>query len=261
MFVFVCIHLTDSMIDLVKHGEWMLQWVIEWDVYEIDECLGCSQFYLLWVVSRYELWVVFTSIWWWRKCCSSGQEVEKMVFDGKIEQPSKIWILPFVWRVGNSFMLVIFRKKNELPSTVEAFRFEQHRWSCGPANLFRKMAMEIIRNEQKKRQEGFAVCCNNDGIPKKRDCNKWYNKSKWAVDWSKLSWRDIGLAWQDGLGLDHSAESVSGLWLELADSVERGDPKSSYTKSKILSMHRNGTKQSGFRVRAVRSTGKKSSVT
>ncbi|KAI3864315.1 hypothetical protein MKX03_004523 [Papaver bracteatum] len=37
--------------------------------------------------------------------------------------------------------------KNELPSTFKAFRFQQHRWSCGPANLFRKMAMEIIRNE------------------------------------------------------------------------------------------------------------------
>lgn len=37
--------------------------------------------------------------------------------------------------------------KNELPSTFKAFRFQQHRWSCGPANLFRKMALEIIRNE------------------------------------------------------------------------------------------------------------------
>ncbi|XP_057535157.1 glucomannan 4-beta-mannosyltransferase 9-like [Amaranthus tricolor] len=38
--------------------------------------------------------------------------------------------------------------KNELPSTFKAFRFQQHRWSCGPANLFRKMALEIIRNEK-----------------------------------------------------------------------------------------------------------------
>ncbi|XP_026427261.1 glucomannan 4-beta-mannosyltransferase 9-like [Papaver somniferum] len=38
--------------------------------------------------------------------------------------------------------------KNELPSTFKAFRFQQHRWSCGPANLFKKMAMEIIRNEK-----------------------------------------------------------------------------------------------------------------
>ncbi|OIW05845.1 hypothetical protein TanjilG_23631 [Lupinus angustifolius] len=27
-------------------------------------------------------------------------------------------------------------------------RFQQHRWSCGPANLFRKMVMEIIRNKR-----------------------------------------------------------------------------------------------------------------
>ncbi|XP_030962250.1 glucomannan 4-beta-mannosyltransferase 9-like [Quercus lobata] len=38
--------------------------------------------------------------------------------------------------------------KNELPSTFKAFRYQQHRWSCGPANLFRKMAMEIVRNKR-----------------------------------------------------------------------------------------------------------------
>ncbi|XP_066351904.1 probable glucomannan 4-beta-mannosyltransferase 11 isoform X2 [Miscanthus floridulus] len=29
--------------------------------------------------------------------------------------------------------------KSELPSTFKAYRFQQHRWSCGPANLFKKM--------------------------------------------------------------------------------------------------------------------------
>lgn len=38
--------------------------------------------------------------------------------------------------------------KSELPSTFKAFRFQQHRWSCGPANLFRKMFMEIVRNKK-----------------------------------------------------------------------------------------------------------------
>ncbi|XP_022144694.1 glucomannan 4-beta-mannosyltransferase 9-like [Momordica charantia] len=38
--------------------------------------------------------------------------------------------------------------KNELPSTFKAFRFQQHRWSCGPANLFRKMVLEIARNKR-----------------------------------------------------------------------------------------------------------------
>ncbi|KAG4396441.1 hypothetical protein GLYMA_19G184200v4 [Glycine max] len=32
--------------------------------------------------------------------------------------------------------------KNELPSTFKAYRYQQHRWSCGPANLFKKMTME-----------------------------------------------------------------------------------------------------------------------
>lgn len=40
--------------------------------------------------------------------------------------------------------------KSELPSTFKAFRFQQHRWSCGPANLFRKMVMEIVRNDKVK---------------------------------------------------------------------------------------------------------------
>ncbi|KMS98319.1 hypothetical protein BVRB_4g093860 [Beta vulgaris subsp. vulgaris] len=38
--------------------------------------------------------------------------------------------------------------KNELPSTFKAYRYQQHRWSCGPANLFRKMVNEIIKNKK-----------------------------------------------------------------------------------------------------------------
>ncbi|XP_052184633.1 glucomannan 4-beta-mannosyltransferase 9-like isoform X2 [Diospyros lotus] len=38
--------------------------------------------------------------------------------------------------------------KNELPSTFKAYRYQQHRWSCGPANLFKKMAMEIVKNKK-----------------------------------------------------------------------------------------------------------------
>ncbi|XP_020575678.1 probable mannan synthase 11 isoform X2 [Phalaenopsis equestris] len=38
--------------------------------------------------------------------------------------------------------------KCELPSTFNAYRYQQHRWSCGPANLFKKMAMEIITNKK-----------------------------------------------------------------------------------------------------------------
>ncbi|KAG6771797.1 hypothetical protein POTOM_023189 [Populus tomentosa] len=38
--------------------------------------------------------------------------------------------------------------KNELPSTLKAYRYQQHRWSCGPANLFRKMFLEIITNKK-----------------------------------------------------------------------------------------------------------------
>ncbi|KAJ1435852.1 Nucleotide-diphospho-sugar transferase [Sesbania bispinosa] len=47
--------------------------------------------------------------------------------------------------------------KNELPSTFKAYRYQQHRWSCGPANLFRKMAMEIIRNKKVTMWKKFYV--------------------------------------------------------------------------------------------------------
>ncbi|PHT43363.1 Glucomannan 4-beta-mannosyltransferase 2 [Capsicum baccatum] len=44
--------------------------------------------------------------------------------------------------------LSALKVKNELPSTFKAYRYQQHRWSCGPANLFKKMLMEIIRNKK-----------------------------------------------------------------------------------------------------------------
>ncbi|KAJ0975316.1 hypothetical protein J5N97_017281 [Dioscorea zingiberensis] len=34
--------------------------------------------------------------------------------------------------------------KSELPSTYKAYRYQQHRWSCGPANLFKKVSFEIL---------------------------------------------------------------------------------------------------------------------
>ncbi|KAI3793788.1 hypothetical protein L1987_36410 [Smallanthus sonchifolius] len=37
--------------------------------------------------------------------------------------------------------------KNELASVFKAYRYQQHRWYCGPANLFRKMFFEIMRNK------------------------------------------------------------------------------------------------------------------
>ncbi|KAJ1295783.1 hypothetical protein BS78_01G249000 [Paspalum vaginatum] len=40
------------------------------------------------------------------------------------------------------------RVKSELPSTFKAYRHQQHRWTCGATNLFRKMAWEIITNKE-----------------------------------------------------------------------------------------------------------------
>ncbi|KAM0837603.1 hypothetical protein ACQ4PT_061536 [Festuca glaucescens] len=50
--------------------------------------------------------------------------------------------------------------KSELPSTFKAFRFQQHRWSCGPANLFRKMLMEIVTNKKVTIWKKFHVIYN-----------------------------------------------------------------------------------------------------
>ncbi|XP_010243535.1 PREDICTED: glucomannan 4-beta-mannosyltransferase 9 [Nelumbo nucifera] len=47
--------------------------------------------------------------------------------------------------------------KNELPSTFKAYRYQQHRWSCGPANLFRKMVMEVVRNKKVTLWKKFHV--------------------------------------------------------------------------------------------------------
>ncbi|KAM5559610.1 glucomannan 4-beta-mannosyltransferase 9-like [Rosa sericea] len=47
--------------------------------------------------------------------------------------------------------------KSELPSTFKAYRHQQHRWSCGPANLFRKMVLDIIRNKKVSVWQKFHV--------------------------------------------------------------------------------------------------------
>ncbi|CAN6290532.1 unnamed protein product [Urochloa humidicola] len=39
------------------------------------------------------------------------------------------------------------RVKSELPSTLKAYRHQQHRWTCGATKLFRKMAPGIIRSK------------------------------------------------------------------------------------------------------------------
>uniref|UniRef100_A0A1D1XQ60 glucomannan 4-beta-mannosyltransferase n=1 Tax=Anthurium amnicola TaxID=1678845 RepID=A0A1D1XQ60_9ARAE len=38
--------------------------------------------------------------------------------------------------------------KSELPSTFKSYRHQQHRWTCGGANLFRKMGLEILRTQE-----------------------------------------------------------------------------------------------------------------
>ncbi|CAM0913593.1 unnamed protein product [Alopecurus aequalis] len=38
--------------------------------------------------------------------------------------------------------------KSELPSSLKAYRRQQHRWTCGAANLFRKTGTEILFNKE-----------------------------------------------------------------------------------------------------------------
>uniref|UniRef100_A0A0E0HLB1 glucomannan 4-beta-mannosyltransferase n=1 Tax=Oryza nivara TaxID=4536 RepID=A0A0E0HLB1_ORYNI len=45
--------------------------------------------------------------------------------------------------------------KSELPSTLKAYRSQQHRWSCGPALLFKKMFWEILAAKRTASYESF----------------------------------------------------------------------------------------------------------
>ncbi|CAJ1976660.1 unnamed protein product [Sphenostylis stenocarpa] len=58
---------------------------------------------------------------------------------------------------GKFVYLSDLKVKSELPSTFKAFRYQQHRWSCGPANLFKKMATEIMRNKKVSMWKKFYV--------------------------------------------------------------------------------------------------------
>lgn len=40
-----------------------------------------------------------------------------------------------------------------MPSTFKAYRYQQHRWSCGPANLFRKMFLEIVKTRSAEQEK------------------------------------------------------------------------------------------------------------
>ncbi|KAL1557661.1 glucomannan 4-beta-mannosyltransferase [Salvia divinorum] len=50
--------------------------------------------------------------------------------------------------------------RSELPSTFKAYRSQQHRWSCGPANLFRKMATGIVKNKDISLSRKFYMIYN-----------------------------------------------------------------------------------------------------
>ncbi|KAG5556677.1 hypothetical protein RHGRI_007070 [Rhododendron griersonianum] len=69
-------------------------------------------------------------------------------------KPCQIFAMTLLWNhrlfsfPQNVLASITIRVKNELPSTFKAYRYQQHRWSCGPANLFRKMVMEIVTNKR-----------------------------------------------------------------------------------------------------------------
>ncbi|XP_041992779.1 probable glucomannan 4-beta-mannosyltransferase 11 isoform X1 [Salvia splendens] len=50
--------------------------------------------------------------------------------------------------------------RSELPSTFKAYRSQQHRWSCGPANLFRKMVIGIVKNKDISLSRKFYMIYN-----------------------------------------------------------------------------------------------------
>ncbi|XP_074566500.1 putative glucomannan 4-beta-mannosyltransferase 11 [Curcuma longa] len=50
--------------------------------------------------------------------------------------------------------------KSELPSNYKAYRYQQHRWACGPANLFKKMASDIIMAKKVSSVKKFFLIYN-----------------------------------------------------------------------------------------------------
>ncbi|XP_078175238.1 putative glucomannan 4-beta-mannosyltransferase 6 [Carex rostrata] len=50
--------------------------------------------------------------------------------------------------------------KSELPSTLKAYRSQQHRWSCGPALLFKKMLREILTAKKVPIGKKFYIVYN-----------------------------------------------------------------------------------------------------
>ncbi|CAD5189294.1 unnamed protein product [Musa acuminata subsp. malaccensis] len=62
-----------------------------------------------------------------------------------------------------SQLLLVFpavQVNSELPSTFKAYRYQQHRWSCGPANLFRKMFLKVLMAEGVAMSMKFYVIYN-----------------------------------------------------------------------------------------------------
>ncbi|KAL0390615.1 UNVERIFIED_CONTAM: Glucomannan 4-beta-mannosyltransferase 2 [Sesamum calycinum] len=58
----------------------------------------------------------------------------------------KGWKLVYV---GDLELIILFPiGESELPSTLKAFRSQQHRWSCGPCNLFGKIVMDVIKSKK-----------------------------------------------------------------------------------------------------------------
>lgn len=55
--------------------------------------------------------------------------------------------------------------KSELPSTFKAYRHRQHRWTCGTANLFRKMQRKLPKTRQAffndRMEHVTGLSCNN----------------------------------------------------------------------------------------------------
>ncbi|CAK9138390.1 unnamed protein product [Ilex paraguariensis] len=64
--------------------------------------------------------------------------------EGKLEEAAIICSEMSLKRLGDwSTSEYLAAVKNELPSTFKTYSYQQHCWSCGPANLFRKMKVSL----------------------------------------------------------------------------------------------------------------------
>lgn len=91
--------------------------------FDVKQFRKCEKY-----VSKYLCFFFFFSYSWYCSLIPNFFVVHNNIFHGCLA--SKL-----SWKL---------QVKSELPSNLKTYRHQQHRWTCGAANLFRKVGAEIL---------------------------------------------------------------------------------------------------------------------